>query len=506
MLVLMLCLLVVKKIDPKALTPAELDAIVADVEKGANAQPTLPNPKPDTLAPSALDNALGVAEGTLNKLAFAPFVTMPLGALGSGLSRLGEKGVPLAGGLGKALSAPQAYLAKPLEQTFLAKPIMGLAQGISDVSAGIVGGIARATGLGPYVGNRHTRLAESSFGKAQGFLRAVKMDELPEALRGHVQEIHKATSGVAGIAHTNIEKLEGTLKAAKEKLGEVPRAARKPIKKAIAQLESAVYHHNGAASMKDVSGTIRAIPGKLGKMDLGHTVMNGSFVAMSGISMATDARSFTKNLATLKQMYHDLTGKEASTVGVLFGSVPKVVAEARSHLLKNILIHEGTDVAGVLVNLKGLLNPAFGGLKAMAAFMLPQFASQGADMLMGESVLPTYQALKQSFDPKQKMPVEYYQAFLGAMSSELKKHGGENSAFTKAVAEQYAKAQAAPQQMLKDIESGALTKRIEAVIEANKAAAPEAPIAKEKSVIGKHTQQVISRESGVQQATGHAVT
>ncbi len=461
------------------------------------------------LAPNIIDTSLSTAERVANFGGFLPLIAMPVGMLGGGLQKLGSKGVPLIGGLGKALSAPTNYLAKPLDETVFAAPVKAVAQGASNITAGAVSGITKATGLDTRLTARHTRLADASLGKAQQHLSQIEMHAMPDAVRGHVQSMHSAAHNVSSMSHVNAAHLEATVKQAKEGLGNIPRASRKPVKQAIKQLESAVYHHNGATSMRNVEQSIRTIPQRLGKMDLGHTIANGSFVAMSGISMASDARGFTKNLATLKQLHHDMTGENASTAGVLFGKVPTVVAEARSHLLKNILVKEGTDTVGLFVNLKGLLNPAFGGLKAMAAYMLPQLAAQGADMVMGESVLPAYQMLKNSFDPKQQMPLDYYQAFVGTMSKDIRKRGGAESPFAKAVAEQYAQMRATPEQILQEIETGALSKRIEAIIAANKAAAPAVSAhaaSKEKQVLGKHTQQVIHRENGPQQSTGHTVT
>ncbi len=459
------------------------------------------------LAPNIIDTTLSGAERVANIGGFLPFIAMPVGFIGGGLNKLGDKtGFKPFSWMGKGLTTPTNYLAKPLDETMFAKPVKAAAQGAANVTAGAVSGVTKMTGLDTRLTARHTKLADKSLGKAQSFLGEIDMRAMPDAVRGNVQSMHSAAHGVSSTSHIHVGQLEETLKKAKEGLGAIPRESRKPVKQAIKQLETAVYHHNGAASMRNVEHSIRTIPQRLGKMDIGHTIANGSFVAMSGISMASDARSFTKNLATLKQLHHDMTGENISTMGVLFGKVPGVVAEARSHLLKNTAIKEGTDVVGLGVNLKGLLNPAFGGIKAMAAYMLPQFAAQGADMVMGESVLPAYQMLKASFDPKQQMPLDYYEAFVGTMSKDLRKRGGVESSFTKAVAEQYAQMHATPEQMLKEIESGALNKRVEAIIAANKAAAPATHASKEKQVLGKHTQQVIHRENGPHQAPGHTVT
>ncbi|MGE0754934.1 MAG: hypothetical protein AB7L92_07205 [Alphaproteobacteria bacterium] len=491
------------------LTPMADDVAIAAMKAhrhGANAVVrALPNKKKPDVSP--IDTGLTVGEQATNILGFSPFLAMPASFAGKGVSWIGNKtGLKPITAAGSALGAPGRYLEKPIETTIFAKPVNAVATGLSKASGAVVGGISGFTGLDKRLQASHLAKSKTRLEKARELMKEVNISDAPAAIHSELHELkgmahaQSLTAAQAERAITLIERTEKGLAAAEGKgLG-------KAYAKAAKHMEAAAGHQLRAVHWADPRASIAAAPAKLQKMDAGHTLMQGAWVLGSGISMAQDARTFSRNLDGLKTMYHDMTGKQLSTTGALFGTLPPVLAAARSHMIKNTSIKEITDAAGLLVNLKGLFNPRFNGLKAAAAFMIPGFAAQGADMIMGESIIPAYEAMKANFDAKQKMPQDYYAAFLGELSPELKKRGGAGSAFTKAVAAQYATEQATPEQILREINDGKLMTRIKAVIAQQGQQHPADHKAQPRTVMGKHTEKVIQAAAQPSQSTGHAVT
>ncbi len=456
-------------------------------------------PKPDIV-----EGVLAGGDKWLNRVAMASFIAPPvLSGIGSLANKVGGTW------LGTQLKRPAAWVAKPFGETWIGERTLGVGQSVANVAARP---IARVTGVvAPGFANRHTRLAAKHFGEAQALADKIDFAKVPEALHPHVRELQSAVRGASSAAHLDVALLE-------KPLAEIEKQPRRRFSwlrpkdahlKLAGRLGTALEHNEATKSWGGVEHAIKNAPRALGKMDTAHVVANGAWVAASGVSIASDAHTFSKGLGTLKQMYADLTGQRVSTVGVLFGKVPAVIAQARSHLMKNYMIKSGTDLAGLGVMLKMLFNQRFGGgLKGMLAFSLPQMAAQGADMVMGESVLPAYQMLRDSFK-KGQMPPDYYAAFIGTMSKDLKARGGAESPFAQAVAKQYAEMQATPTQILKEIESGALMKRVQAATTAYEAEHPHHPAKKqERAVVGKHTEH-LSKETAAaahKQGIGPAVS
>lgn len=490
---------------------AAIAVMQAQRHKGHSGQHHKHKPHAPDLSPavSPIDTALGVGERVTSLLGFAPFLAMPATMVGNGVSWVGKKsGFRPISAVGSALGAPGRYMDRPVEETVFATPINAISQGAAKASAGVVGGISSVTGLDKRLSAGYARKSVAKLGKAKELMSAVPISQAPAAIQSHVRELHSLahntslTTAQAERVGTLLQRVEHDLQGAG-----AAKAFTKPFAKATKALDAAANHHIRSVHWANPKEGMLAAPARLQKMDLGHTLMQGAWAAGSTISMATDARSLSKNLAGLKQMYRDMTGKNISTTGLLFGKVPPIIAAARSHLIKNTAIKEGTDAIGLLVNLRGLFDRRFNSsMKGMMAYMLPQFAAQGADMIMGESVVPAYQAMKANFDRTQPMPAEYYATYIGELSADLKKRGGANSKFTKVIAEQYAAEHATPEQILREVDNGKLLQRVKAVIaqQAQHPAADKQP----RQVMGKHTQQVMQRDTVAQQShpSGPAVT
>lgn len=511
----------------KSVTPYMDDAAVLAMRQGVAAtkgpQPAIPTGVQSGVktAFSPIDMTLGVAEKATGYAGMIPFLAMPIGLVGKGFSWVGNKtNVNVIKKVGGGLGKPTEYLARDAGETMLGKPVIAASRVISNASASVVGGVSRTTGLDRFLQRRYTTQAEKQWVKARTLL-----DGLPEApahLRSEVSEMQalvrstaKPNAGHIAQLETLLEKVEKPVeKAAKAVSKEAAKASEKaskafskPLAKATKSLGKAASHVGSAEHWGNVEKGMRAVPDKLSKMDTGHVLMNSAFAAGSAVSMASDLRTFGQKIAALKIMYHDLTGQNISTFGLLVGKVPPVIAAARSKLRKTLVIKEATDAISVGISLRELSNRHFSGsAKAMIGFMAAGMIGSTAESMLGDTSIQVYQAMKTSFDGQPKSQ-DYYAEYIGEISTDLKKRGGASSKFTQAVAKQYADEHATPEQILREINSGALNKRIDALIAA--APQPEHPADKakqERTVMGKHTEKVMNKAAVQSQQPGHAVT
>jgi len=221
-------------------------------------------------------------------------------------------------------------------------------------------------------------------------------------------------------------------------------------------------------------GIRKHIPKAIGEASVGWSALNVSFVGMSGLEMFGTARGFTENLYSLKQMYADMTGTDAgkiSTLKVLMGSVPKPVAEARSHLLKSVGVEGIVETVGLIFGLKQLL----GGNISNKAIALQMGLGMGAPALaglMGKSILPFYKGFSDAHKHG-KIPPEGYAAFISKINPRFEKmveKMGADSPVVMAVATKFAQSNTAPGDILKLQAEGKLEKLgDEAVAEMKKA-------------------------------------
>lgn len=474
-----------------------------------------------TKGPDAVDKGLGLAERATSYASMLPFIAGPLAFVGKGVSKVGGwTKFGLLEKAGQKMGAPSAYLSQELGETALAKPIGAVAGTIANTTAGVVGGVSRFTGYDKFQQRRYTAKAEKALGKARDIFEGVPLEEAPAAVRGHVKEMQGIVNNASGtLSSHQVGRLEELMKRTEKGLAEhgmkkdaeaVSKAFTKPFNKAAKRLGQVVSHHNGAAHWQDVEKGIRNVPNKLNNMHAGNVVMNGAFATGSAVSMATDAKSFGHNIASLKSMYKDLTGKEISTIGLFTKPMPKVIADSRNKLVKTLFVKEGADVLSMGLSLKELTNPHFSGAKSFVGFTAAGMVGGNAERLIGETPIAAYEEMKANFKPGQQMPPDYYAAFLGEMNPELQKRGGAESPFTQELAKQYASVQATPQQVLNDLETGGMQKRIDALIADQKKQAQQkvAPVKKELPVVGRHTEKVVQQQAVNKEspANGHAVT
>jgi len=222
-----------------------------------------------------------------------------------------------------------------------------------------------------------------------------------------------------------------------------------------------------SVGLKSAAGLVANVTKSLAEKPVTAGLMEASFIAGSGLQIASGALGFTKSLVVLKQMAFDLTGKKFSTIDVLFkNDVPEVVKNERGQILKSLTVDEAGGAISLAVAIKSAV-------KSIAPWIWPVVigASVGASMMVGEGMLPTYDQASKAFNAGQPLPPDVYAKIVG-VSKELTNHGGEAGPFAQAVATQYAAENANPKDVIREMESGALKKRIEKIIAENEAKAP----------------------------------
>lgn len=475
----------------KAITPemrAEIEAAARDAEQRQKI--------------SGFDKAMGITGTTLSIAGFAPILLGIPNGIGSAMGWVANKTAgtflkpvgKILNPVKKVLQAPSGFLDKTFSQVGESMGSVGTAigegaQGAANLVAPAVQFASDKSGVGDRMRAKHIGKAAIAHEKAAELARDVNVhiNSAPAEVRGHLKAMKTAIVDAAthhDIPVEEITRAKGAIAEALEK-GTVKAAELKPFNKFLDAAESVVGHSNKASGWKNVGAGIKKIPGTLAKAPVGNTVMAGSFIALSGMSMVSDTRTAAQELATLKTMYTDMTGdKTPSTLKLLLGKVPAPVQAARGHLIKNYGLKQIFDVANIALNVAQFTNPKFGLLKSAVAFGGMSAASKVTDSMMGPSSLPVYQAFRDAYGQSNgNLSAEYYAAFVGAVSPELRERGGAESKFAQELATQYAAEKASPKQMLQEIENGGLMERVHALI----TAASAKPKAGAREVVGKHT-------------------
>lgn len=362
-------------------------------------------------------------------------------------------------------------------------------QPVFNATGAIADTVGGATGFNGWRQQVHTAKAEKAFAKAIETANELNLEHAPTAeIRSALQTVKSAALASGSRTRAGSE----SFFAAKAQLHEAVKAhsgglageAKTLMKKAEkltgalghegagGHLEKAIYHSERAAHYGDVRGSFSKASEKVGSAKIGPGLMHGSFVALSALSILDDTQSFRGKLGSLRQMYLDLTGeKSVSTIGLLFGSVPAPVARARTPLMVNFGIKNVLDLANILLNIKmnrlGMMSSlfAFGGVTA---------AASGVDMLVDTNELTFYGGISKAHREGKNISAEAYAEFLTLVSSDLGRSGKDNPMVQK-LGELYAAEQIAPGALIKEVESGAMTKRVRGIIAANASKAPKEP-------------------------------
>lgn len=502
-------------------------------------------------AGKTLDIAEGVTGAVMHPVVMlgAPAAVGVIKKTGEGLEKLGNKiKSDTTGTIGKKFQGAAGYventtLRDAVGDNRFSRAIAKPANWLAGVGGKIAAWVSGIVPVDKWSGNA----AEKSFAKLENSLKdytAKHQGNLPSQMQGTVQnaldelvalkgklasaanhaEITTKLNGLREGVHNaalNIEFAPENKKAGK--------AAIKAFNGLMKTADKSVVHHARINGWKNMGTSVKELPKTIAGTKLVPAVMNTAFIASSGLGMLSAVRGFSANLASLKEVYSDITGKKASTFQVLFSDAPEPVRQARSHLLKQLAFSETMGGAGLAIAAKMAMNSRISPLAIGAQVAL----GMGGSMAIGESYLPYYTSFKQAHAAGQEVPVEAYAGFLGTASSALKARGGEESIFTRKLAEQYAANKTSPEQMMREISNGTLEKRVHSMIAENEAAKKVAIASSEaakknssaagaavgvshvaalqgnkaleqKQVVGKHTAaEIASRSSRAHDALAH---
>ncbi len=418
-----------------------------------------------------IDTAVGYADTAMQVAGFAPILVGGAQFATKGVSWLGNK----VGGLtGLKSASAVADTAKEVrswnEITFNeighATGTKGIVGSIAQTSANIVASpthwLAEKTGLSGWRASANTAKAATHLTAAKDVIKELTHDDI--SIMGSLRSRVAGATHAGQLAGAETQNLIAVARKAEE-AGKLSAAG----SKLLATVEDSVTHHQGAQTWGNVSGAIKRAPGDIAKGSASHGLMNTAFIGMSALSMFGDARGLAQNLASLKQMYADMTGEDVKTVStmkVLTGNVPEPVAAARSHMVKTFGIKQLFDVGNIALNVLMMVSPKFSsGWKGIAAMIGTQMASTAVDGYMGESILPIHKAFSDAYKSGKQVPPDFYAAYIYAASAELRSRGDKGQEFAAAVAQQYAQERASPGQLLNEVQNGKLIERIKGISE-----------------------------------------
>lgn len=412
---------------------------------------------------------LGVALG-------APVLSGAVGFLGKGAGIAGLSGAET--GIAKvasAINAPHTYIFDPEKAISLANIGVAsgtsgiastLAGGVADVSAGVVGLVANTPGISHArrwtagslgaAANRHHSRALNALAGVTPTMEQMLGPEFGAAITG----IRGALGGKAAAMDPDAVMLH--LKAASDIANKAEHADAAGVLGKVAKFaDRAVDRHRMAQGLTDMPGAIRRMPGSIAKVPVGHVLNNGLVVGGTALSVYGTAQGLKGRMEALRDMCADLTGKnpkDISLYNLFLEKVPQPVADARNHLLREFGPRMFLEAANVVMNASWLLR---GKDLGMLSFVGLIAAGQVMDALAGESVLEYYKNFKDAQAQGKQVPPDYYQAFLGLASPELRARGGVHSDFAKALAAEYAGEQAGPKQIMQEVVDGKMHERIE---------------------------------------------
>lgn len=436
-------------------------------------------PKNGSAGPDVIDGALNGASAAANMVGLATFIAPPAvglagGALGSvgnftGVSGLSKAGSALSAG-SKAVSA--ATVGDAAKAVGFTPKTGNIVQRAFEAVADAFEPVNNFLGIGTSRSASHFGKAQKHFDKAQGRLGELAIDKLPSELQPHFEAIHTEIGAAKNVGHVDFSRINEAVGGIEEVLKKNEKLAAnlgKPAKKFLSSATEMAGHHSAALKWKNVSGSIKDAPSALASSNALHSTMSGAFIAMDGISMVSDARTFAQNLKTLRQMYADAKGMDESKVSsytVLFSNdVPITVKNARQHIITNTLAKESMDLANMVLNIKQAANPHMSGMVLAGWMGANILGGLAVDAAMGQSILPLYGLMKDAENAGQPLPPEVIAKFIGEVNPDLKSRGGEENQFTAEIARQMAEEKLTLAEIMRENENGKIMLRINGLID-----------------------------------------
>ncbi len=306
----------------------------------------------------------------------------------------------------------------------------------------------------------------------------------PEA-KAALQQVHAAfsawqeTAAKGLVSHSHAE---GVTKAVQNAQGIIASQARdlNPHMKAFSKhTKKLIESHHSSQALANLGDHARNAAEHVANTGISHGLMNAGIVGGVAVSDIRTGMDAMKSLRALKEMYADLTHTKADNVSgmnLLFGKVPAPVTMARAQLIKEYGPAILLDTANTVLNLDMVVRNKVGFINLPLIIALGM-GSQAARGALHGNLLPSYQSMKDLQAESQIVPAELYAALVGDASEELWKRGGANCESAKALGVAYAHEQLSAKDVLQEVTSGKMRRRLDALHAEYAAAHPESAVA-----------------------------
>lgn len=344
------------------------------------------------------------------------------------------------------------------------------------------------------------------FGNGAGGLR----DRIATALSGASTRIKpveaRVASTVASAVQTVADKASGGLAAVADRItsrvasGNIISGVQGATSQSTTSFLQQKIQASAANKLQNAASTVKAIPQTISNMSVGQALTVTAAGTATAISTYSMARGFNQQLHSLKQMHHDVTGKEISTFTALFGSVPEEVKAARRGLWTSFLPNALLNVGGAAAYLKMSVGSG-SKMASIASFALPMLSmglnaiTGKSDMLSAYSTLSNFAASKADVTPEIAAAMApAYAEFIGNISPDAKKSGGAENEHVQAIAAQAAALKLTPKNIIDAHRNGNLEKAAQAALDGN-ADALKSALLGGTAVIGTNTARIVSNRA-----------
>lgn len=210
--------------------------------------------------------------------------------------------------------------------------------------------------------------------------------------------------------------------------------------------------------LENPAAAVKAMPAVMAKTNLHHMALNTAMAGASIFNVAHTAVSFEHDLETLKKMVaatENTIPKDVSTVHALMGDTrSNAVKEARSAFIKQYAVEGAMDAVDIGLNVAMMRKNGLPMAVAMPAFAATSLVPM---MMRDKNTMTAFDGLDRALASGAPVGAGAYAEFIQAAVPEARNVDAANGLLVE-LASHYAKTQVKPDQLLRDIESGAMKK------------------------------------------------
>ncbi len=400
-----------------------------------------------------IEGAARTIDGLAGHVGMGAFLGLPLaGGAVWAVGKAGDGIGKLMPGVGSVISQTAAAVGQPIQ--YLEKPIEATR------FAGVVGMLDRVLFQPMASAGKIFNTLTGGFLENRAVAAVAKKNTHALTAMSHARGLASANANFAVLPEmVQAAIASGDMQGLTAHIGEVEKHAKgalKPLLKGVGKhAGNAVSAGVSAEGLFNMAHGVSDAKAAIGKTSVSHVTANMAFIAGGAASAYLTAKDINSDMRAYAELLSDLTGKPAKQFGaydMFIGDTPYAAKIARNSLLLNAGPRAVAEAANTVLNLK-MLKGGFSMPLMLSAMVIPM-ASQGIGMLTGGNVLDAYKEMRANEEKGEHNKPEDYAKLLGMASEELSKQGGENSQFTKALAEVYASQNVSVRQVMRAITTG----------------------------------------------------